>query len=602
MKRVQNGDHVVRLHETYEDDCFVYMVMELCQGGELVAFLLEQGTHTEAQVVLVMRQVFKAVAFLHSCAICHRDLKPENLLLLHRQPIKDNILKVTDFGLSALCPHGSDLRGMMGTLPYMAPQVISGRYDLAADLWSCGVLTYLLLSGYPPFWHDTDMMKTTAAIKRGNFAFPMQDWSAISQDAKAMVRELLKMNPAERITAKNACQHAWLTTTPAATVLDGSLHRLRRFMKAINVTQVVSEDPLLGKARPQSMMESFFSVVQSSMSAVCSPCSAESCSASFQHQVQYVRPGTLADTQFSVGMRVHYQSITHRAWLPTVVVDVNDAGDVEIEIKPRVWIAPADQVNLLRAQAAGEGGLPVGLQGWGLKTEASKQPSRQGKALVWGFLGMTFTTPRRHAAFRRPHGSRGTLTSPLRSLSESDALRVLGVDLDEVDTQALRRSFRAKAKTAHPDAGGSKEDFQQLRAAYALLRKAVRQGGLQEAEADRKRDQERWERWEDEVERGQELAQEGDVVYWRPSRDDGWSTALVLAVQVLYEPSSGPHGWIYLQPLLPGKGDLFDADEDAEMEQVEPVSLDGVNWAFASHAEEIGGGAWKVSPPEYLPP
>ncbi|CAE7605861.1 unnamed protein product, partial [Symbiodinium sp. CCMP2456] len=78
--------------------------------------------------------------------------------------------------------------------------------------------------------------------------------------------------------------------------------------------------------------------------------------------------------------------------------------------------------------------------------------------------------------------------------------------------------------------------------------------------------------------------------------------ALVLAVQVVYEPSSGPHGWIYLQPLLLREGEIFDADEDAEMEQVEPVSLDGVNWAFASHADDLGGGAWRVSPPDYLPP
>ncbi|CAE7880506.1 CPK2, partial [Symbiodinium microadriaticum] len=93
MKLVQKGEYVVRLHETYEDDAFVYMVMELCQGGELVSFLLEQGTHSEAQAVLVMRQVFQAVAYLHSCSICHRDLKPENLLLLHRRPIRENVVK-----------------------------------------------------------------------------------------------------------------------------------------------------------------------------------------------------------------------------------------------------------------------------------------------------------------------------------------------------------------------------------------------------------------------------------------------------------------------------------------------------------------------------
>jgi len=346
MKLVQKGEYVVRLHETYEDDAFVYMVMELCQGGELVSCLLEQGTHSEAQAVLVMRQVFQAVAYLHSCSICHRDLKPENLLLLHRRPIRDNVVKVTDFGLSALCPSGSELRGTMGTLPYMAPQVLNGRHDLSADIWSCGVLTYLLLCGYPPFWHDQDLARTTAAIKRGNFVFANEDWSMISQNGRAIVRELLKMNPSERITASSACQHAWLTTTPPAGALDSSLHRLRRFMKAMIATQVVSEDPLLGKAQPQTALEAFFATLGTPLAA-CSPC-VDACSS--QGQVHYVRhgPGGMADTEFSVGKRVLYQSMTHRAWLPTVVVDVNDAGDVEIEIKPRVWIAPADQAKLLR--------------------------------------------------------------------------------------------------------------------------------------------------------------------------------------------------------------------------------------------------------------
>ncbi|CAE7469690.1 CPK2 [Symbiodinium pilosum] len=517
------------------------MVMELCQGGELVSFLLEQGTHSEAQAVLVMRQVFRAVEYLHSHAICHRDLKPENLLLLTRRPIKDNVLKVTDFGLSALCPPGSELRGMMGTLPYMAPQVCSGRYDLSADLWSCGVLTYLLLSGYPPFWHEQDLPRTTSAIKRGNFAFPSQDWSMISQDGKAIVRELLKMNPSERMTARSACRHSWLTGTPPTGVLDDSLHRLRRFMKQMIATQVVSEDPLLGKAQPQTTLEAFFSAIRAPLANAICTCSSDACSGSSQYEVHYVRPEKLGDSLYTIGMRVHYQSMTHRAWLPTVVVDVNDAGvpqhkskgqlgpfymlvstslqDVEIEIKPRVC---ADLAGI----------------------------------------------------------SAGYKPSPA----------------DENEQHANM------AKLSHPDAGGSKEDFQRLRGAYALLRKALLRGGLREAEDDRRQAEARWEQWESQVEQGQELAKEGDVVFWRPGRGDEWSAALVLAVQVVYEPSSGPHGWIYLQPLLPRHGELFDADADAEMEQVEPVSLDGVNWAFARSVEEIGDGVWRLAPPEYLPP
>ncbi|CAK9095120.1 unnamed protein product [Durusdinium trenchii] len=152
----------------------------------------------------------------------------------------------------------------------------------------------------------------------------------------------------------------------------------------------------------------------------------------------------------------------------------------------------------------------------------------------------------------------------------------------------------------HPDRGGSAEAFRQLLEAYTFLRRSLRRG-LQERGKRLKEGREKWKKWEEEVEGGQELAQEGDIVYWRNAQGEPWQVALVLAVQVVYEPSSGPHGWIYLQSLIQTSDGTFDADEEAEMEQVEPVSLDGVNWAFAS-SEEVGEHAWRVSPPEYLPP
>eukprot|EP00438_Fugacium_kawagutii_P010125 Skav208966 [mRNA] locus=scaffold1134:52193:57316:+ [translate_table: standard] len=180
MQQVQHKQYVVNLRETFEDDRFVYMVMELCQGGELAAFILEQGSHTELQVALIMRQVLNAVKFLHGCNVCHRDLKPENLLLLHRGPINDNVLKVADFGLAAECT--TDLQGVVGTLPYIAPQ---------AGVWKphgvvCGNLVDKkkdrlgMLCGYPPFWRGFEDKKTEMMIRRGNFAFPQQARCAVT--------------------------------------------------------------------------------------------------------------------------------------------------------------------------------------------------------------------------------------------------------------------------------------------------------------------------------------------------------------------------------------------------------------------------------------
>ncbi|CAK9009693.1 unnamed protein product [Durusdinium trenchii] len=168
------------------------------------------------------------------------------------------------------------------------------------------------------------------------------------------------------------------------------------------------------------------------------------------------------------------------------------------------------------------------------------------------------------------------------------------------ELRELQQAFRRQALEMHPDRGGSAEAFRQLLEAYTFLRRSLRRG-LQERGKRLKEGREKWKKWEEEVEGGQELAQEGDIVYWRNAQGEPWQVALVLAVQVVYEPSSGPHGWIYLQSLIQTSDGTFDADEEAEMEQVEPVSLDGVNWAFAS-SEEVGEHAWRVSPPEYLPP
>eukprot|EP00434_Breviolum_minutum_P021908 symbB.v1.2.019337.t1/scaffold1523.1/size113860/4 len=182
----------------------------------------------------------------------------------------------------------------------------------------------------------------------------------------------------------------------------------------------------------------------------------------------------------------------------------------------------------------------------------------------------------------------------LRSLSEDGALELLGLEHEiSVEQRQLQQAFRAQARRLHPDSGGNAEDFQELVEAYTMLRRSLRHGGISAGKL--KVAQEKWQKWEEEVEAGLELAQEGDVVYWRSAKGEPWQVAVVLAVQVVYEPSSGPHGWIYLQSLVktPETG-VFDADEEAEMDQVEPVSLDGVNWAFASQAEVVGPQAFCV--------
>ncbi|CAJ1451427.1 unnamed protein product [Effrenium voratum] len=186
--------------------------------------------------------------------------------------------------------------------------------------------------------------------------------------------------------------------------------------------------------------------------------------------------------------------------------------------------------------------------------------------------------------------------------SLAEALALLGLDSDGSSRDELRAAFRAAAKAAHPDVGGSAEDFRRIREAYSLLRRDLQHTGLREAGRELKLAQRKWEQWEEDVETGNELAQENDVVFWRSAQAEPWQLAVVLAVQVVYEPSSGPHGWMYLQPMTQRPGlRVFDVDEEADMEQVEPVSLDGVNWAFAA-ARSVAERAWEVETPGYLPP
>eukprot|EP00930_Biecheleria_cincta_P015989 TRINITY_DN13147_c0_g1_i3.p1 TRINITY_DN13147_c0_g1~~TRINITY_DN13147_c0_g1_i3.p1 ORF type:complete len:757 (-),score=111.69 TRINITY_DN13147_c0_g1_i3:217-2487(-) len=240
--RKLDHQNIVRLFETFEDRNYVYLVMELCEGGELVGLILEHRTLNEACVAMVMRQVLAAIEYMHSKLICHRDIKQENIVFLSRRPIEQNTLKVVDFGLACRFKPGQSLSLCAGTVLYVAPQVIDGKYDHAVDLWSCGVLLYLLLCGYPPFLQDTDAA-TLALIKRGNYSFPSQDWSAISDAAKNLVRSLLKLKPKDRCTAKAAVEHQWVKNGPeqgASVDLRCALDKLRKFVAYQHRTQ---DDP-----------------------------------------------------------------------------------------------------------------------------------------------------------------------------------------------------------------------------------------------------------------------------------------------------------------------------------------------------------------------
>merc|ERR1712232_1297782 len=146
---------------------------------------------------------------MHENHVCHRDLKPENFIFSTKEPIEKTLLKIIDFGLSCSFKEGQVLTTKAGTPYYVAPQVLAGKYDHQSDLWSLGVIMYVLLCGYPPFFGETDA-EVLSKVRLGNFSFNAADWKNVSEDAKNLIRMLLKMNPKDRYTAEQCLNHEWI--------------------------------------------------------------------------------------------------------------------------------------------------------------------------------------------------------------------------------------------------------------------------------------------------------------------------------------------------------------------------------------------------------
>ncbi|XP_071988098.1 serine/threonine-protein kinase 33 isoform X1 [Engystomops pustulosus] len=217
LKRV-NHDHIIHLEEVYETPKRVYLVMELCEGGELRDFLQRRKRLSEGETRRVIHSLASAIAYLHKKDIVHRDLKLENILV-HSDDAADGEelmlnIKVTDFGLAVQKGGvGSEnmLQSTCGTPIYMAPEVINAHdYSQQCDIWSIGVIMYMLLSGDPPFMGSSEE-KLFEHIKRGQLKFSSSVWQSVSEAAKDVLQKLLRVDPADRITANELLDNPWIT-------------------------------------------------------------------------------------------------------------------------------------------------------------------------------------------------------------------------------------------------------------------------------------------------------------------------------------------------------------------------------------------------------
>merc|ERR1712137_386300 len=212
--------YVIELVEVFETQEHLYVITELVTGGELFDRIVQKGTFTERDAADLIRKVVEGLAYLHDMDIIHRDLKPENLLLKSKD--NDTEVKIADFGLAKVLGAAAMTQTACGTPSYVAPEVLKSDngYDTAVDMWSVGVITYILLSGFPPFYNQ-NMPLLFESILLCDFDYPAAYFDHISDDAIDFIDALLIAQPAQRLSAKQALKHPWLTSAPT-TRLDVS--------------------------------------------------------------------------------------------------------------------------------------------------------------------------------------------------------------------------------------------------------------------------------------------------------------------------------------------------------------------------------------------
>ncbi|XP_063066017.1 calcium/calmodulin-dependent protein kinase type II delta chain isoform X6 [Engraulis encrasicolus] len=207
--RLLKHPNIVRLHDSISEEGFHYLLFDLVTGGELFEDIVAREYYSEADASHCIQQILEAVLHCHQMGVVHRDLKPENLLLASK--CKNAAVKLADFGL-AIEVQGDQQAwfGFAGTPGYLSPEVLRKEaYGKPVDIWACGVILYILLVGYPPFW-DEDQHKLYQQIKAGAYDFPSPEWDTVTPEAKNLINQMLTINPTKRITADQALKHPWV--------------------------------------------------------------------------------------------------------------------------------------------------------------------------------------------------------------------------------------------------------------------------------------------------------------------------------------------------------------------------------------------------------
>ncbi|KAJ7944986.1 putative Calcium-dependent protein kinase [Quillaja saponaria] len=254
MHHLTGHRNIVELKGAYEDRHSVNLVMELCAGGELFDRIIAKGHYSERAAANLCRQMVTVVHNCHSMGVMHRDLKPENFLFFSKS--ETSPLKATDFGLSIFFKPGDVFNDLVGSAYYVAPEVLRRSYGAEVDIWSAGIILYILLSGVPPFWAENEQ-GIFDAILRGHIDFSSDPWPSISSSAKDLVKKMLRADPKDRLSAVEVLNHPWMREDGDASdkPLDiAVLARMKQF-RAMNklkkvalkvIAENLSEEEIIG--------------------------------------------------------------------------------------------------------------------------------------------------------------------------------------------------------------------------------------------------------------------------------------------------------------------------------------------------------------------
>jgi len=245
--------HIIRLYDVYEEKSFWYLVTEKMTGGELFDRIVSKSFYNEKEARDVCKILFEAIGYCHKHSVAHRDLKPENLLL--RSEDNDSEIKIADFGFAKKVLTPNSLTTQCGTPGYVAPEILEGvAYDTKSDMWSLGVIVYILLGGYPPFI-EQNQRELFRKIRKGQYEFHEEYWGAVSPDAKDFISCLLAVNPSKRLSSDEAMKHKWMTADDdvlAGQDLGTNLSELkkynakRKFKAAVNAVILANKMTSLG--------------------------------------------------------------------------------------------------------------------------------------------------------------------------------------------------------------------------------------------------------------------------------------------------------------------------------------------------------------------